>query len=539
MTTTDAAPTLRVRSNLVLMRVVVRDKSGRAVKGLSKEDFRLFDEKNEQFISQFTVQEAKPTTEIGNAATSKAEGEAAATEFPDRYVGLYVDDLHISIQDLLPMREAALKYVQTGLGPADRAGVFTSSGELQQDFTADHEKIAEAIRKLQPRSLYTTPTSICPDIGAYQAWMITEMNDPMAEQAAAKEIVDCFYNNDTSKIAQAQSMAEGYAVGAMEQSNNEEAYALRGLDGLVRRMKLLPGARSIVLASPGFLNRDDPQQTSDVVDQALRAGVVINSLDVRGLYGPPSMGDISQDVVQTTMSGGPEAALQNQAALAYSEPLAALAQGTGGELFQNNNDMDRGFRQLGRMPETSYLLGFVPAGAKKDGSYHHLSVKLTNSSMKGYQILARPGYYAPKIETNPEKEAENEIAEAVYSRQVLDEMPLTVRTSFYAGNGGQSMVTVLAQLDVKSLHFSKKDGRNVDQVVLVTALFDSDGNYVEGQQKTINFKLLDATLANLRKNGITLRSTFKIGSGRFMARAVARDAGGPSLAAASTTVEVP
>ena len=215
MTTTDTAPTLRVRSNLVLVRVVVRDKRGHAVTGLSKEDFRLFDEKAEQFISQFTVQAApKAAAEIGTASAAKAEGKATASEFPERYVGLYFDDLHIGMQDLLPMREAALKYVQTGLGPADRAGVFTSSGELQQDFTSDHEKIAEAIRKLQPRSLYTAPTAMCPDIGAYQAWMITEMHDAMSGQVAAEEILNCFYNNDTSKLPQAEAMAQGYAVGA-------------------------------------------------------------------------------------------------------------------------------------------------------------------------------------------------------------------------------------------------------------------------------------------------------------------------------------
>jgi len=541
MTTTDTAPTLRVRSNLVLVRVVVRDRSGHAVTGLSKEDFRLFDEKSEQFISQFTSQgtPAMSATEIGSAAAAKGKGNAAAAEFPDRYVGLYFDDIHIAMQDLLPIREAALKYVQTGLGSTDRAGVFTSSGELQQDFTADHEKIAEAIRKLQPRSLYTQPISVCPNIEAYQAWMITELHDPMASQVAAEEVLDCFYNNDSSKLPQAEAMVQGYAVGALEQSNNEEAYALRGLDGLVRRMQMLPGERTIILLSPGFLSRDDPQQTSDVIDGALRGEVVINSLDVRGLYGPPSMGDVSQDVVETRMGEGPKAAMENQAAVAYSEPLATLAQGTGGQLFQNNNDMNRGFRQLGRVPETSYLLGFAPSGQKKDGSYHHLGVRLTNPAMKGYGILARPGYYAPKMVANPEQEAEQEIAEAVYSRLALDEMPLEVHTSYYAGNGGQSVVTVLAHLDVRSLHFSKEDGRNLDKLVLVTALFNSDGNYLEGQQKSVDFRLLDATLAKLQKNGITLRSSFKIASGRFMVRTVARDTGGASLAAASTTVKIP
>jgi hypothetical protein len=198
--------------------------------------------------------------------------------------------------------------------------------------------------------------------------------------------------------------------------------------------------------------------------------------------------------------------------------------------------MNQGFRQLGRVPETSYLLGFVPAGQKKDGSYHHLSAKLTSPTLKAYEILMRPGYYAPKTATSPEQEAEQEIAETVYSRQSLDEMPLEVHTSYYTGNGGQSVMTVLAHLDVRSLHFTKKDGRNLDKLVLVTALFNSVGNYMEGQQKSVNFRLLDPTLAKLQKNGITLRSSFKIASGRFVVRTAARDKGGPSLAAANTDI---
>ncbi len=546
MSTKDEAPTLRVRSNLVLVRVVVRDANGRAVGGLTKDDFKLFDEKQERFISEFTAEAAGPAAPASPAPPANTPaGENAAegdvSGLPQRYVGLYFDDIHITMQDLQPVRVAALRYVRNGLRPSDRAGLFTSSGQFQVDFTADHAKIIDAIDRLIPRSLYTRSTYLCPDIEPYQAWLITTMGDPAALDVAAREVLHCDYNDNSSGMTRAEAQASESAVAELEQSNNEETYAMRGLDGLVRRMQVLPGVRTIVLISPGFLNRDDLQLTGDLIDRALRGQVVINSLDARGLYTPASMsGDISQDSVVSGASEGPRAIMEDTASMVYSEPLEEIAHGTGGVLFQNSNDMDAGFRMTGGMPEAAYLLGFVPYNTKADGSFRHLTVKLANPAFKSYKIQTRPGYFAPKAATDPQAAANDEISEAIFSQQPLDELPLQVHTSFYGGNGGKSVLTAVTHLDVKTIHFVRASGRNNDQLTLVTAVFDSNGNYVNGQQKKIDFKLLDPTLARLRGTGITLRASFdNIAPGRYVVRAVARENNGPLLGAASRTVDVP
>jgi VWFA-related protein len=550
MTTTDHDATLRVRSNLVLVRVVVRDAKGRSVSGLTKDDFTLYDEGKLQPITQFTAQiagkfpGANASAASAGAAAASTTASPAPPGLPERYIGLYFDDVHVNLQDLQFLRLAALRYVTTVLRPEDRAGVFTSSGELQQDFTSDREKISAAIRRIMPRPLYNAPLLLCPDVGAYQAWLISIANDPNAINSAAYEIDHCQYNDNQAQLPQARAQAIGYAQSQLEQSNNEEIYTLRGLNGLVRRMASLPGERTAILLSPGFLSRDDLPDVSDLIDRALHSNVTINSLDVRGLYTPPMMGDISEDQGIAPISEGPRAVIENESAQVYSEPLAQIAYGTGGTLFQNNNDIDAGLRITAGEPGESYLLAFVPPPPPKSknaaGEFHKLTIKLTPAAFRGYQVRARPGYFSNKPSPPGSSGDQEEIAEAVYSQQPYDELPFDVHTRFYtAGANGHAVLSVMAHLDTRALHFHQRDGRNTDSLTLVTALFDSDGNYLKGQEKNVEFRLRDATRASLDAAGITLKCTFDVSTGRYVVRSVVRDANGPSLAAATRTIEIP
>ncbi|HEX4138128.1 MAG TPA: hypothetical protein VHY84_26195, partial [Bryobacteraceae bacterium] len=56
------------------------------------------------------------------------------------------------------------------------------------------------------------------------------------------------------------------------------------LKELVRRMAVKPGTRSIVLVSPrSFLRADRHDEATELMDRALRAGVVINSFSTQGV----------------------------------------------------------------------------------------------------------------------------------------------------------------------------------------------------------------------------------------------------------------
>src|SRR6516165_8732290 len=125
----DEPATFRARVNLVLVPVVVRDKNGRAIGDLKKEDFALFDNGKPQVISKFSVEKAgaaKPEfAKPENAAT--AAPETPAVTLPDRFVIYLFDDVHLTFPNLVQVREAASKHIDSGLHPSDRVAIFTTS----------------------------------------------------------------------------------------------------------------------------------------------------------------------------------------------------------------------------------------------------------------------------------------------------------------------------------------------------------------------------------------------------------------------------
>ena len=93
---------------------------------------------------------------------------------------------------------------------------------------------------------------------------------------------------------------------------------------------------------------------------------------------------------------------------ALNDVLAAMAQGTGGVFFHDDNDLKAGFDALVGHPE-NYTLAFAPREMKLDGKFHELKVTFADKR-KGYTILGRRGYFAvaPEADTAPRMDAKNE-----------------------------------------------------------------------------------------------------------------------------------
>ena len=183
---------------------------------------------------------------------------------------------------------------------------------------------------------------------------------------------------------------------------------------------------------------------------------------------------------------------QSESALAEEGVMEELADATGGRYFHNNNDLKAGFGQVAAAPEFVYVLGFSPQNLKLDGTYHALKVKLTNS--RGLDLQARRGYYAPKHLADPEEDAKREIQEALFSRDELQDIPVELHMQFFKSSDVAAKIAVLARVNLKSLRFRKADGRNNDNLTVLSGVFDRNGNYISAMQKTVEMRLLDPTL---------------------------------------------
>src|ERR1051326_3503438 len=139
----DAGITFQSKVNLVLVPVVVRDKKGKPVDGLTKDDFQLFDKGRPQTISRFAVEKAGahpiPPPPKPQAIPGALSGDASAPDLiaPDHYVALFFDDIHLSFADLVQARQAARRYVLERLRQTERAAIYTTSGQTALDFTDD------------------------------------------------------------------------------------------------------------------------------------------------------------------------------------------------------------------------------------------------------------------------------------------------------------------------------------------------------------------------------------------------------------------
>jgi VWFA-related protein len=536
----DTAPTFRVRVNLVLVRVVVRDEQGHVVPNLHKEDFQLFDNRKLQTISTFSVD--TPASHVIAATTSAAAGAApapaeaaAVASLPQRFVSVLFDDQHLVMSDALFVRDAATRFFGA-LAPSDRVGIYTTSGQFTQEFTDDHELLNKAMLSIQPHS----PTSglhDCPEISYYQADLIYNKNDPQALALATEDAVQCAFQGDETQRTAAQGMALSTAGTVLNREDSSTEYAYRHMEEVMRRLATMPGQRIMVFVSPGFILSSLQLETSDLVDRATKANIVINTIDARGLFTTDVGGDIADPPRDSFRTAGYKASYRIASQLAQNEVLVQFADGTGGTFFHNRNDVDEGLREAGAAPAISYLLGFSPQNLKLDGSLHTLKVSFVHKS--SYKLQARHGYFAPRHKVDPAEEAKQEIQEALFSQDEIRDLPVDLHTQFFKTDNFQARLAVLTHVDIKGVHFRKADGRTRDDLTVATAIFDENGNYVTGGEKIVQMKLLDPTYDRLLRSGLNLKTSFDVKPGSYLVRQVVRDSEGSQLAARNGAVVIP
>jgi VWFA-related protein len=558
---------LESRANLVPVRVVVHDASGHAVETLQKDDFQVKQDGKLQFITHFSVvtpggaekQVARgeaiplPPDNTSYSITDSAPLDAAkpgpaapgALTMPSRFVALLFDDAHLDVGDLQRSKLAALRFIDSSLKANQRLAVYTISGHNQVDFTDDHAKIRDAITHMMtnPVGAYDPATQHdCLQITYYQADLIQNKNDNQALAAATADAVACAEVSG-AQPSQAQQQATGMVAATVAEVINagqiNTQYAVRRLAEVVRRVAALPGQRSIVLVSPGFLTSTYEYDVSQVIDKANHADIFINTLDARGLYTVDPIGDITQDAPVRANAATSGLSLQYRITEQQvdSDVLSDLAYSTGGFYFRNNNDLDAGFRTTAAEPEVSYLLAFVPSNLKNDGKFHTLSVKLTTKEK--YTVQARRGFFAPKRGETPEQLARQDIEDALFSQEEQQSLPIQLHLQYYKSDAQNAKLSVLTHVDLTKVGFEKSEGRNWDDLTIVAALFDRNGNFITGQEKTLELRLKDSTLERLNQTGVTLKTNFDVKPGGYLVRLVVRDTKAAQLSARNGVVEIP
>lgn len=383
--------TLRVNVNALLIPVVVRDDHGQIVTGLAQSDFQVLDNGKSRAVTGFSVAHSARETESSTASNPPALTAAAAPS--PRSLVLLIDDLHFSPSGLIQVQKAVPKVLDQVLGPNDRAVVLSFRG-VNSGFTADRKVLAETIEKIKAQPTDLNDRSRCPDISYYVADQILNKHSNAQYQIELERAENCTHRSSATNPGYLDILVHEAANQALLAGDQDAMAAVGFLREVEHSMSRLPGQRTLVLISPGFLNFSEEAMRieSQVLNDAARDNIVINALDLRGLTtgnmsaNESGAGSFFAQITGATPSNFSEASGDND------DMLAELAGGTGGYFLRGGNDISQQFIRAAAAPETVYLLEVSLQGIKQDGKYHRIQVKVKQDRVK---VQARRGYYAP------------------------------------------------------------------------------------------------------------------------------------------------
>ncbi len=280
--------TFTIKSNVdvAVVPVLVRDAHGRAIGDLKKEDFQILDNGKPQIVTGFTIQQRAGLA----TGTQGAQPSASVTVtpqwavVPNRFIVFLFDDMHLSAGDLAQAQKASTKMLARSLTEQDMAAVVSMSGGINSGFTRDFAVLQDAIMKLHPLGIFRSTGSDCPNLDYHQADLIANKHNSAALEAAIDETFSCSPGLGMRNIA--ESMAESAATRSVAMGDQDIRVTLLSMGEYVRRMAALPGSRTLILVSPGFLilTPESRSEESRIMDTAAQSNVTVSALDARGLY---------------------------------------------------------------------------------------------------------------------------------------------------------------------------------------------------------------------------------------------------------------
>jgi len=545
---------------VVRIEVAVTDKNGRPKTGLRTDDFVVLEDGKPQQIVQFhsferpVLKETPATPPSSEPERAPAEEAPSEERLPARYVVLVVDDVHMDFANLASFRKVLGQFIDEDLQPEDLVALVTTSGAsaLSQEFTTDREALHEIISRLSAQGRHADWTGV-PHITDYQAELI-EGGDPFALDAAVQEIINEGLIQDQTS---AETVARSKAGRVLSESVYNSRLTLEALESVCRGLSGLSGRKSLFLVSDGFLigltaNTGGSFDVRRIADAGTRAGVVIYSLDTRGLVASPSGMTASAITRMSPATVGSIAAMESRGREATADSLNAISRDTGGFLVEGSNNFRSALRSMLKDTETYYVLAYEPTNTKRDGGFRKIDVRLPG--VHDVKVRTRSGYFAPddrRLAAAPgsaDAEAEARRAEqrtaemriALDSLAPLTAIPVRVAADFVSPDQHAGQVVVSGSIDVSSLPFVRLHDRRQATVESVARIYDEAGTVVTTlPTESSAMDLSDADYAKVVRQGLPYQRAATLLPGRYQVRLAAREAATGLLGSAWQRVEVP
>ncbi|HEX8888811.1 MAG TPA: VWA domain-containing protein [Pyrinomonadaceae bacterium] len=570
---------VRITSQLIQVDTVVTDKNDQVIPDLKLDEFKIFDNGKKQDLQflEFVSGDAGPRTEGTINVANRQEGTinvAGQKIDPEvernltagdlrRVFAFVVDDLTIPYEDIITVRKMLTDFVDNKMREGDLVAIVRVIGGngLLQQFTSDKQILRRAIAQINAQA---SPYSINGNmvsgekIRGQLAQTVVDMGGPQAPA-------------DLNNSLDLDATEDGTVKGLRALSTLVTA------GEIVDSMKLLPGRKNLMLLSGGLpLSEASQEQVTiggapvslaegrvyfgstnvlmrQLTDKASRAGVVINTMDVRGLKaqrGVSRFTDPGNEATSALLGGmtgnarggsfgrGPnEGTFDNLAldTISAHQGLQALADATGGVSVVNSDNFDEALDKV--MARSSYyLLAYRPT-EPFDGKFHKLEIKV---SRPGAKIYNRVGYYATPDTPAKELTKEQAIIRAAKSPLAKRDVNLagTLQYRFMPDNSADIDINLV--IDANDLSFKKNaDDKYHAEFDVVGFVVNSRGQTQGGFSQTITSSFSPEEYKQALLNGISFTGHAQLPPGQYQLRAVVREAETGHLGTVSKYLEVP
>jgi VWFA-related protein len=545
----EAEDVIKFETSLVQTDVMVFDKNGRPVNGLKPEQFQLKINNTAREISFFeafksgTARDSEQPGQPNEISKLRADAERRSVLF-------FVDDLHLAPDSLVRTKKALLEFINNRIGENDQIAITSPSGQIGflQQFTANKDALRTAVARLSYRANPKLDTEK-PPMSEYIAMKIRDGDESvLTYYVIEKQKQDCFKGGGGVICpATPQSMRQQIRNRAQQivlESAPSTEDTLRLLEGLMRTAAQLPGRKLVFLISDGFFLNDKKFGSIDrikrVTDAAGRAGVVIYTLDARGIVGESIDINRPMDPTGLLVSAGIGELSDSQ------DGLNALAKDTGGEAFRNTNmPMHQWVEKV--MDETSnyYLLAWKPDNEEqKRGKFKNIDVSIVGRP--DLKVRVRTSYFKsaalPLLTTKKKRDKDPLKARDDDMRLVVDapvaqrEIPTTVDLHFNQMPGIGTSVEATITIDDTALTYDLIDGKLAADVDIAGICYDEKGkpiNSIVGR-----LRIFPKSTGSQQKRSIYQFSTLVPG-GLYQVRVGIRDLKSSRLGSATDWVTVP
>jgi VWFA-related protein len=506
-------------TQLVVEDLIIKDKSGNPITGLTAADFIVTEDGKPQKVDFCEFQKleenaaplpekTEPPKPLAQREPPPAEPEKVksatvtqiAPEKPGdikykdrRLLVLFFDMTSMPISDQIRSQTAAEKFVKTQMTPSDLMAIMTFSSDINvvEDFTDDRDALLKDIKKLT--------------IGEGQGFDEQASDDSVSDTGAA------FSQDDTE----------------FNIFNTDRQ--LSALETAVKMLGSLNEKKALVYFASGMQRNgvDNQAQLTATVNAALRANVSFYPIDARGLQASAPLGDATKSSPGGSgMYTGSSARSAQSNFQGQQETLYTLAADTGGKALLDNNDLSVGIQQAQKDISSYYILGYRTTNDKLDGHFRTIKITFKNPTLQARisKFDYRRGYFAGKdFKQFTGTDKERQLAEALLMGDPITDIDITMEVDYFRLARDRYFVPFAAKIPGGELELARHGGAESTTMDFITVVKDSAGKQVANVRDIVDLKLKGETAAQLAKRPISYDSGFTLAPGNYSLRLLARE----------------